>query len=309
MEYPYGSSHPPQRHHRRDDDDRENDYPPPPFHQQPPPPYYENDQHFPPPPPQVTHVYHNSHLGGQAPPPPGHFPPPQQQSHEYNQYPPPPAHGFDNYSQPAPPQNNYSDYPASLHGPQTGVQHVSHESESDHHSYRPHMPSFGHHHSNQQGSEIPSSKPPVRIYSKAKTDFSLTIRNGKVILAPSDPSDPHQHWIKDEKYSTKVKDEQGYPSFILINKATGEAIKHSIGASHPVQLIPYKPDALDESVLWTMSKDLGDGYRTIRMVNNIQLNMDAWNGDENHGGVHDGTTIALWEWKKGDNQRWNLVPY
>lgn len=76
-----------------------------------------------------------------------------------------------------------------------------------------------------------------------------------------------------------------------------------------VQLIEYNPNRLDESVLWTESKDLGDGYRTVRMVNNIKLNVDAFNGDANHGGVHDGTKIVLWEWKKGDNQRWNIVPY
>ncbi|CAL5344681.1 unnamed protein product [Camellia sinensis] len=76
-----------------------------------------------------------------------------------------------------------------------------------------------------------------------------------------------------------------------------------------LQLIDYNPDVLDESVLWTESRDLGDGHRTIRMVNNIRLNVDAFNGDKNHGGVHDGTTIVLWEWKKGDNQRWKIVPY
>lgn len=106
-----------------------------------------------------------------------------------------------------------------------------------------------------------------------------------------------------------MKDEQGFPSFALINKATGQAMKHSIGATYPVQLIPYNPDVLDESILWTESKDLGDSYRTIRMVNNIRLNVDAFHGDKNHGGVHDGSTIVLWEWKKGDNQRWKIIPH
>jgi hypothetical protein len=147
------------------------------------------------------------------------------------------------------------------------------------------------------------------MYSKAETNYSLTIREGKVILARSDPSDPCQHWVRDNRFSTRVKDEEGYPSFALVNKATGQAMKHSTGASHPVQLIPYNPSVVDESILWTESKDLGDGYRTIRMVNNIRLNVDAWNGDKNHGGVHDGTTIALWEWKKGENQRWKIVQY
>ncbi|ONK67013.1 uncharacterized protein A4U43_C06F14600 [Asparagus officinalis] len=42
------------------------------------------------------------------------------------------------------------------------------------------------------------------------------------------------HWIKDLKYNTRVKDEEGCPAFSLINKVTGEAIKHSIGATHPI---------------------------------------------------------------------------
>jgi len=44
-----------------------------------------------------------------------------------------------------------------------------------------------------------------------------------------------QHWYKDEKYSTRVKDEEGCTAFSLVNKATGEALKHSIGGSHPVR--------------------------------------------------------------------------
>lgn len=76
-----------------------------------------------------------------------------------------------------------------------------------------------------------------------------------------------------------------------------------------VQLIPYHADVLDESILWTQGKDLGDGFRTVRMVNNIRLNVDAFHGDKKSGGVHDGTTIVLWEWNKGDNQRWKISPY
>lgn len=44
----------------------------------------------------------------------------------------------------------------------------------------------------------------------------------------------NQHWIKDMKYSNQIKDEEGYPAFALVNKVTGEAIKHSLGESHPV---------------------------------------------------------------------------
>nr|BAC83803.1 putative r40c1 protein [Oryza sativa Japonica Group] len=119
-----------------------------------------------------------------------------------------------------------------------------------------------------------------------------------------------QHWVKDMRHSTSIKDEEGYPAFALVNKATGEAIKHSLGQSHPVvRLVPYNPEYLDESVLWTESKDVGHGFRCVRMVNNIYLNFDAFHGDKDHGGVHDGTTVVLWEWCKGDNQRWKILPW
>ncbi|KAJ0979143.1 hypothetical protein J5N97_014617 [Dioscorea zingiberensis] len=152
-------------------------------------------------------------------------------------------------------------------------------------------------------------QPTVRVFTMAEENYSLSIRNGKVILAPANPRDEYQHWIKDRKFSTQVKDENDFPSFALVNKVTGQAIKHSIGATHPVRLVPYNPDYLDESVLWSESNDTGEGFHCIRMVNNIRLNFDAFHGDENHGGVRDGTTVVLWEWLEGKNQRWKIAPY
>jgi len=76
-----------------------------------------------------------------------------------------------------------------------------------------------------------------------------------------------------------------------------------------VQLAPYNPEQLDASVLWTESKDLGDGYRAVRMVNNVHLNLDAFHGDQLSGGVHDGTTIVLWQWNNGDNQNWKITTH
>ncbi|KAG0462353.1 hypothetical protein HPP92_020829 [Vanilla planifolia] len=142
----------------------------------------------------------------------------------------------------------------------------------------------------------PSQQHTVRVFTKAEENYSLTVRDGI-------------HWYKDFRWSTKVKDEEGLPAFALINKPTGLAIKHSLGPTHPVRLIPYNPEYMDESVLWTESHDTGEGFRCIRMVNNIRLNFDAFHGDKDHGGVHDGTTIVLWEWAKGKNQRWKIVPY
>lgn len=45
-----------------------------------------------------------------------------------------------------------------------------------------------------------------------------------------------QHWYKDEKYSVRVKDEEGCPSFALVNKATGQAIKHADADAKPVRI-------------------------------------------------------------------------
>ena len=75
-----------------------------------------------------------------------------------------------------------------------------------------------------------------------------------------------------------------------------------------MQLIPYNPDVLDVSILWTQSKDMGDGFRAVRMVNNTHLNVDAFHGDTKSGGVRDGTTIVLWKWNNGDNQLWKIIP-
>ncbi|CAN6343203.1 unnamed protein product [Urochloa humidicola] len=149
----------------------------------------------------------------------------------------------------------------------------------------------------------------VRIFCKADEEYSVTIRDGVVCLAPTDPSDDYQHWVKDTKHGSEIQDEEGYPGFVLVNKATGEAIKHSLGQTHPVKLVPYEAQEIDESVMWTESKDVGDGFRCIRMVNNIYLNFDALHGDEDNGDIRDGTLIVLWEWCEGDNQSWKIRPW
>nr|GEX85905.1 ricin B lectin domain-containing protein [Tanacetum cinerariifolium] len=149
----------------------------------------------------------------------------------------------------------------------------------------------------------------VRVYAKEKIDFSLSILDGMVILAPVNPSDPLQQWVKDDKFGKHIKDEEGCSSFALINKATGQAIKHSIGVTYPVQLTDYNPDKVDKSVLWTLGKNLGDGYRAIRAVDNIHLNLDAYEGIPKLGGVHDGTHIVLWDWFGNDKHRWTIIAY
>ncbi|XVF30913.1 hypothetical protein REPUB_Repub16aG0099500 [Reevesia pubescens] len=311
MEFPFGHNHSHTHHQRNDDEENYQERPPP-----PPPSYHQHHEFAPPPSHHHPQPPHFQQPGFVEPSPPSSYFPqpgfaaaaPTPYHHQQPEiYPPPPSHvthvhhsGGDSH-QPEHGSLNYS--PASAH-----VTHVAHESHEGHHSFTPHLPSFPHHQPHPGFASEFSNKPTFKVYCKADPNFHLTIRDGKVVLAPSDPSDEFQHWYKDEKFSTRVKDEVGFPSFALINKVTGQAIKHSIGASHPVQLIPYKPDHLDESILWSESKEVHNGYRAIRMVNNIRLNVDAFHGDKKSGGVHNGTTIVLWEWNKGDNQIWKIEP-
>ncbi|XP_022156229.1 ricin B-like lectin R40G3 [Momordica charantia] len=259
----------PFHHHHRRDDDEDGPRYPPPGYQ---PPYSD------PPPPPVPNVHHTHHTHHEPSPPP-----PSYVAYHSNFPPEPPVVSFGYSAGPPPPP-------------------------SVHHTHQPHSAGIVHSHSHQSDSRL-SNRPTVKVYSKANPNFSLAIRHGKVVLVPSDPYDLTQHWYKDEEFSTRVKDEEGAPCFALVNKATGQAMKHSTGDTHPVQLISYNPNVLDESVLWTQSKEFGEGYRAIRMVNNIHLNVDAYHGDKYSGGVHDGTQIVLWKWKEGDNQLWKIVPY
>lgn len=78
----------------------------------------------------------------------------------------------------------------------------------------------------------------IRIYCKANEDFSVTVRNGTVCLAPTDPGDEHQHWVEDTRYGDIIKDKDGFPAIAIVNRATGDAIKKSEGKVGPVSIYP-----------------------------------------------------------------------
>ncbi|KAM3397877.1 hypothetical protein P3S68_001391 [Capsicum galapagoense] len=151
-----------------------------------------------------------------------------------------------------------------------------------------------------------------RVYTKADTGFSLTVRNGEVVLADYDPADPFQHWYRDARYGEDVRDRDGYPSFTLVNKGAGLALKHADSPRENVQLAEYDPSEVDVSVLWTEGDDRGEGFRAVRMVTDISLNLDAWGaGKETGEGIVDGNNVAVCEWAEGENlnQLWFIEPY
>ncbi|RWW00909.1 hypothetical protein GW17_00036084, partial [Ensete ventricosum] len=239
MEFPFGHHHG-HHHHRREEEEEEREE-----HRYPPPGYHHDDVQ--PPPPSSYFSGGSEEYGRPA------YPPVQHVSHDGGS-------GFDQ-PRPYPPAPGY-------YGGGDG-EHLHH--------HRPPNSSGTHHFGGHEGwAEEPSQprQPTVRIFTKAEENYSLSIRDGKVILAPNDRSDDYQAQILNQ-----------------------------------VRLVPYNPDYLDESVLWAESRDTGEGFRCIRMVNNIRLNFDAYHGDKDHGGVRDGTILVLWEWLKGDNQRWKIVPY
>ncbi|XP_050220872.1 ricin B-like lectin R40G3 [Mercurialis annua] len=149
-----------------------------------------------------------------------------------------------------------------------------------------------------------SNEPTYKVYCQHGPNFHLTIRYEKVVLAPSDPSDKFQNWHKVERGSLKLKDKQLFSCFALVNKASGQAIKANVDTKQ-LELIPYNPDVVDESVLWSETHDLGDGYRAIWTTANVHLNLDAFGGEDP---IKNGTPVWLWKWHEGHNQRWKFTP-
>ncbi|MFS7927288.1 putative ricin B-like lectin [Helianthus anomalus] len=125
-----------------------------------------------------------------------------------------------------------------------------------------------------------NNKSTHRVYCKDKTDHSLSICEGKVILAPTNPSDSHQvtvYWCS-----------LSYTMFSLYLL---------------VKLREYNPKVVEKSVLWSMGRNLGDGYWAVRAADNIHLNLTAHNTDLY------ATDIVFWKWDSTDNQMWTIASY
>ncbi|KAK8943191.1 hypothetical protein KSP39_PZI008838 [Platanthera zijinensis] len=248
MDFPFG------HHHRRGDDDDDDDrrrrnhpgfHPPPGVH------HVSHDRGYEPPPTYTGgSVNHVTHDPGYDATPPFSGNPVQHISHDSGPgYAPPPpffrnpvhhvSHDSGPGYSPPPPFFSSSLAPESLgqhvaHESQYGSEGASYGREEDLHRSRPGYSETVSHESSDGGAM--NRQRTVRIFTKADENYSLSIIDGKLILTRTDRSDERQHWIKDLKYSTKIKDEEGFPGFALVNKATGEALKHSFGATHPVDL-------------------------------------------------------------------------
>ncbi|KAL2327154.1 hypothetical protein Fmac_020581 [Flemingia macrophylla] len=167
--------------------------------------------------PHRSHVFHSSHVSldfnysDRPPPPPPHL---HQHNHSF-------PHAYP--STPAAP-----DYPSC-----TTMHHVSH-----HHT--PHFPFFSHNALPLPPCTTSSPPPPLSTTSAtlpSPTNPPLAFSPRLTRISPS-PFVTVKSFsllsIPPMSTSTTVNDEEGCPAFSLINKGTGEALKHSIGATHPV---------------------------------------------------------------------------
>lgn len=167
MEFPFGHNH--RRHHGCDDE----------------------------PPPEVSYVHHTSHVGSGEPyPPPGVGYVHHHESYG-GVYPPPPAVAYPepyDGAYPPPPAVHHPESYGEHYPPPPAVHHVSHES---------HRPEVFYQESDPRPDGI-SNRQTVRVFCRAETNHSLSIRNGEVIMARTDPSDPYQVYMISSYFSISL---------------------------------------------------------------------------------------------------------
>uniref|UniRef100_A0A0E0CKT0 Ricin B lectin domain-containing protein n=1 Tax=Oryza meridionalis TaxID=40149 RepID=A0A0E0CKT0_9ORYZ len=150
--------------------------------------------------------------------------------------------------------------------------------------------------------------PTKKIVCRANRDLTLAVRDGRVVLSTPNRMDVYQHWILDARYCTMVKDTDGCWPLSFVNKGSGRALKHSLGNGHPARLVPYNPDFMDESIMWSGTKrDWGEGFNCIRMINNINSVLSTVSEDRRE--INDGVEVILSEWKEGENQLWRFYSW
>ncbi|XP_038719659.1 ricin B-like lectin R40G3 [Tripterygium wilfordii] len=146
------------------------------------------------------------------------------------------------------------------------------------------------------------NQPSYRVYCRASPYHNLTVSDGVAILAPINENDDRQYWHKDDKYSY-IKDAGGLPAFSLVNKATGQTLKHFFKHYVPVRLVDYNPCVLDKSVLWAQADDRGEGYAAIRSLNANDTHLEAAALDNCS---YRGAIIVGGFWRDDKNQHWKI---
>lgn len=162
----------------------------------------------------------------------------------------------------------------------------------------------------------PAAGPPpgelVQVYTQANPNYRLTVRQDGAVLAFKNIRDVFQQWIKVDVGPGHggFIDREGQPGFILVNNGTGVPLKHGdhlneFVSTHRQVFAASNP--LEGSIIWSLGKkDEGLGFRGLRPVTNITLNLDAEHADKAHGGVRDGNRLVLSSWKDLENFKWKI---
>ncbi|EFJ38108.1 hypothetical protein SELMODRAFT_270227 [Selaginella moellendorffii] len=148
--------------------------------------------------------------------------------------------------------------------------------------------------------------PKYSLVTKAGEGYSVSARGDGVVLAPSNPSDGRQQWIKDDWWGSKLKDSLGQPAFVMLNVATQHALSHAPGEGQQVSLAKFVPNLLNQDILWT-KQEVGHGWFAVRPANNVKVTMDAFRADKKHGGPSDGTKVVVFKWSDQENQHWKFT--
>lgn len=144
----------------------------------------------------------------------------------------------------------------------------------------------------------------VRIFCKSNRSLNLAVKSGRLTMVDADAENESQQWIRDDKYSTRVRDSNGHPAFMLINRASKMVLKHASGKWQEVQLAYYSPDIQDDDLFWTESQDFGEGFKSVRMASDTLLNLSVGSGNK----FEDGSHLILDTWHKKDTQLWKVFP-
>lgn len=141
-----------------------------------------------------------------------------------------------------------------------------------------------------------------RISCKSDPNLFISIRDGKVVLAPSNSCDETQQWVK-ETFCCKVVDIEGVSCYALINEATNYAIRCS-NQDQAVSLVPYIKGVVDLSSMWSEALDSDHvGYKSIRMGSNIKLCFDA------KGAANNIVNVVLSTRTRQSGQWWKIEEY
>lgn len=155
----------------------------------------------------------------------------------------------------------------------------------------------------------------VTIHTEANPNYRLTVRQDGAVLSFKNSRDLAQQWIKIPcgPGHGEFIDKEGQPGFMLLNKATGRPLKHGNFANEPVapDLDVYGANSpIRGSILWSLGrKDEGNGYRGLRTLTNIHLNLEAEHADKKHGGVRDGNRLLISPWTGLENFKWKIEPF